>query len=85
MGRAEAEHDGEVGHDLLLHLGCDLAAVEGVVVRVHQHGGEVTGDGGRMRRLQHLPGVAGMEVRVVIAHPVGELRKGGREPLVADL
>src|SRR5262245_36152703 len=38
-----------------------------------------------MRRLQHLPRVGRVEVRVVIAQPADEAVEGGGEPLVADV
>jgi len=81
---AEAERRRQVGDDLLLHLRRDLAAVERVVVRVDEHRGDVTRHRDRVRRLQHLPGVVRVEIRVVVAHPLGELGEGGCEPLFVD-
>ena len=81
----QAEHGRQLGHGLLLHLGGGRAAVQGVVVRVDQHGGEVAGHGRRMRRLEHLARVTGMEERVVVPQPPGELGENGGEPVVRDV
>ncbi len=80
----QAEHPGELGDHLLLHLRCDLAAVKRMVVRVDEHRGDIARDRGWMRRLEHLADVQGVEVRVVAAHPLGELAENGGEALVAD-
>ena len=82
---AEAEHRRELRGHLAFHPGGGRPAVQRVVVRVDQHGGQVAGHGGRVRGLQHLPGVPGMEERVVVREAVGELGERGPEPLVADV
>ena len=82
---AQPEHLGQLRHDLLLHLGRGRAAVQGVVVRVDQHRGQVPGHRGRVRRLEHLPGIGRVEERVVVPQPPGELAEHLGEPLVADL
>ena len=48
------------------------AAVAGVVVGVDGHGQRVGGARDGMRRLEHLPGVEGMEVGIVVAEAVGD-------------
>ena len=58
---SKAEHARQLGDDLLLHLCRRGATVQGVVVRVDQHGRQVADDRGRVRRLQHLADVAGVE------------------------
>ncbi len=80
----QAEHRGQRGDGLLLHLAGRGAAVQRVVVRVDEHRGEVPGHGGGVRRLEHLPGVARVEERVVVPQPPGELGEDAGEPLVAD-
>ena len=61
----QAEHGGQQGDRLLLHLAGRGAAVQGVVVRVDEHRGEIAGHGGRVRGLEHLAGVGRVEKRVV--------------------
>ena len=65
----EAEHRGQLRHDLLLHAGSGRPAVQGVVVGVDQHGADVTDYRRRVRWLEHLPDIAGMEERVVLPQP----------------
>ena len=81
----QPEHPGQLGGDLAFHRGGRRAAVQGMVVGVDQHRGEVAGHRGRVRGLEHLPGVARVEERVIVRQPAGELREGRGEPFVADL
>ena len=80
----EAEHGGQLGDRLLLHLARRRPAVERVVVRVDQHRGDVAGGRDRVRRLQHLARVARVEERVVAAHPALELLPRLRPPRGVD-
>ena len=57
---------GDPGHGLLLHRRGGPAAVEGVVVRVEEHRQRVGEPGDRMRRLEHLPDIERMMIRVVV-------------------
>ena len=82
---AEAEHPGQLTDNLLLHGGRRGPAVERVVVRVDQHGGEIASHRGRMRRLEHLPCVGRVEERVVVLQPSRKLGECVIEPLVTDL
>ncbi len=85
QGIVKPEHGRQPGHGFLLHLGGGRAAVQGVVVRVDQHGGEVAGHGGGMRRLEHLADIAGVEERVIVPQPPGEFGEHGGEPVVGDV
>ena len=49
------------------------ATVERVVVGVEPHGHGIRGSRDGMRRLQHLPGIERMEVRVVVRHALCDL------------
>ena len=81
---AQAEHGGQRGDRLLLHLAGRGTAVQRVVVRVDEHRGEIAGHGGRVRGLEHLAGVGRVEERIVAAQPPGELGEDAGEPLVTD-
>jgi hypothetical protein len=74
----EPEHRRQLRHHLLLHPGGGGTAVQGVVVGVDQHGADVADDRRRVRRLEHLPDVAGMEERIVLPQP--HLQLPGRLP-----
>lgn len=74
--RGEAEHRGQLRHHLLLHPGGGGPPVERVVVGVDQHRAQVADDRRRVRRLEHLPDVAGVEERVVVPQP--PVQFGGR-------
>ena len=65
-----AEHAGDLGNGLNLHLGAGAAAIAGVVIGVDRHGQRIGGARHRMRRLEHLPGIERVEVGVVVAQPV---------------
>ena len=67
-----AEHAGDLGDRLLLHLRALTPAVERVVVRVQPHRERVGQPRHGVRRLQHLARVERMEVRVVVL----EARRG---------
>ena len=82
---AVPEHVGKLGDDLLLHLRGGRPAVQRVVVRVDEHGGDVPDHRDRVRWLEHLPGVAGVEERVILAQPAGQLGEGGRQLRRIDL
>jgi hypothetical protein len=71
----EAEHGGELRDRLLLHLGGRRPPVERVVVRVEQHRGRVGRPGDRGGRLEHLPGIARIGVRVRVVEPPGQFRE----------
>ena len=88
MGRP-ADHGGEPGHRVALHERTRPAAIEGMIVRVDQHGQGIGQPRHRVGRLEHLPGVERMEVRVVVRQPrrrfhehrfqgPGRRRAGGR-------
>ncbi len=64
-----AEHGGDLADCLDLHLGAGPSAVARMVVGVDVHGQRVGRARQRVRRLQHLPGVEGMEVGIVVAQP----------------
>ena len=81
--RGEAEHPGQLRHDLLFHPGGGRAAVECVVIGVDEHRREVADDGGWMRRLEHLPRVGRMEERIVFSEPLGKILEDTGDLLVA--
>ena len=81
---AEAEHRRESGDDLFLHLRGRRSTVEGMVIRVYQHGCRIAEYRGGMRRLEHLPDVARMPEGVVVLQSLGELRERRGECRVAD-
>ena len=60
-------------------------AVERVVVGVDEHRRQVAGHGHRVRRLEHLPGVARVEEGVVVGHPLAEGVPRGGQPLRVGL
>jgi hypothetical protein len=74
------EHRGQPGHDLFFHAGGGRAAVQRVVVGVDQHGADVADDRCRVRWLEHLPDVAGVEERIVL--PQALVQRAGRLPQV---
>ncbi len=76
-----AEHGGESADCLDLHLRAGAAAVARMIVGIDLHGEGVGGAGQRMRRLEHLPGIEGMEVGVVVAEAVGDGLKNGGYPV----
>ena len=84
VGR-EAEHGRQVADDLLLHGAGGRPAVQGVVVGVDGHRGQVAGQRHRVGRLEHLAGVAGMEERVVVLQAPGVLGPGGGQAAGVDL
>jgi len=54
-----------------LHLGAGAAAIAGMVVGIDDHGQCIGGSGHGMRRLEHLPGIKGMEIGVIVGETVG--------------
>ena len=81
----EAEHARETGDDLLLHPRRGWPAVEGMVVGIDEHGGDVAEDCRGMRGLEHLADVARMPEGVVVGQPLlqaGERR--GEHRIVHD-
>ncbi len=72
---------------LNLHLRAGPASVPRMVVRIHRHGQRIGRPRHWMRRLEHLSGIEGMEIRVVVAQPVRRrLQNLGNRPRVhADL
>ncbi|MNS63177.1 hypothetical protein D3C72_962650 [compost metagenome] len=77
--RLPAEHRGEIGDRFALEVGGGGAAVEGVVVGVDLHGHQVGDHGDRVRRLEHLAGVARVVEGVVVVEPVGEVGQDLRD------
>ena len=73
----QSEHLGERGDGFDLHGGAGAAAVEGVVVGVDRHGQRVGGAGDGVGRLQHLAGVEGVGVGVVVLEALGGLLEDG--------
>jgi hypothetical protein len=71
-----SEHRRQLGDNILFHRGRRRSAVERVVVGVDQHRGDVADHRRRVRRLEHLGGVARVVERVVVAQPSAQL--GGR-------
>ena len=69
-GVGEPEHGGQLVDGLLLHSLVTRPAVERVVVRVDEHRRHVAGRRDGVRRLEHLAGVARVEEREVVAHPL---------------
>ena len=74
---APAEHGGNLSHRLDFHLRAGPAAVASMVVGVDGHGQRVGRARHRMRRFEHLPGVEGVEVGVIVGEPPGHLLKDG--------
>ena len=70
-----AKHLRNLGHCLDLHLGAGAASVAGVVVRIDRHGQRIGGTRHRVWRLEHLPGIKGMEIGIVVAQPVRRFLK----------
>ena len=70
-----AEHPGQFSHCLFLHLRACASAIESVVVRVDPHGEHVGGAGNRMRRLEHLARILGVEVGIVVLHTRGNVQQ----------
>jgi hypothetical protein len=75
----EREHAGEVGDGFNFHGGAGAASVKRVVVGVDPGGEGVSGAGDGMRGLEHLAGVEGMEVGVVVGEASGDFGKDGGE------
>ena len=73
-----AKHRRYVGYGFNLHLRAGPAAVARVVVGIDGHGQRIGRPRHRMRRLEHLPGIEGMEIGIVVAQPVcGGLKHSG--------
>ena len=72
-----SEHPGNRADSLDLHLRAGPAAVARMVVRVDRHGQRIGRARHRVRRLEHLPGIQGMKIRVVVAQPA---RRLGQNP-----
>jgi succinate-semialdehyde dehydrogenase/glutarate-semialdehyde dehydrogenase len=75
-----AEHRGDLGDGLLLHARARAPAVERVVVRIDPHRQHVRHPRHRVRRLEHLARVQRVEIRVVVAHRVGDLHQHVLDP-----
>jgi hypothetical protein len=75
----EAEHASDFRDRLDFHLGAGAAAVAGVVVGVDGHGEGVSSSGDGVGRLEHLAGVEGMEVGIVVLEAVSDLVEDGFE------
>src|SRR6267378_8697354 len=65
------EHRGDFGDCFFLHRGSSAAAVQGVIVGVDPHGERVSEASDGMRRLEHLAGVEGMKIGVVVLQALG--------------
>ena len=61
-----AEHGGNFRDRLFFHRGSGAPAVQRMIVRIQPHGQRVGQPCHRVRRLQHLPGVQRMKIRIVI-------------------
>src|SRR6266404_9190867 len=61
-----AEHRCDFSDCFFFHCGCGAAAVQGVIVGVDPHGEGVSKASDGVRRLEHLPGVEGMKIGVVV-------------------
>ena len=84
-GGGQAEHDAQLVDHLDLEPARPRPAVERVVVGVDEHRRQVAGHRHRVRRLEHLPGVARVEEGVVVGHPLAEGVPRGRQPLRVGL
>ena len=78
-----SEHPRDLGYGLNLHLRARPAPIARVIVGIDLHGQGIRRPRHRMRRFQHLPGIQGMEIRIVIAQPVRRLLKNLRHGLRA--
>ena len=67
------KHLRDLADGLNLHFGTGASAIAGVVIRIHGHGQGVSGARHRVGRLEHLAGIEGMEIRVVVAEALGHL------------
>jgi len=67
-----AEHGGDRADGFDLHFGAGAAAVAGVVVGIEVHGQGIGSAGHGVGGLEHLSGVEGMEVGVVIGEAEGD-------------
>ena len=74
-----AAHPGDLGDGFDFHLRTGAAAVAGVVVGVDGHGEGVSSSGDGVGRLEHLAGVEGMEVGIVVLEAVSDLVEDGFE------
>ncbi len=63
-----AEHRGDFCNRLGFHAGAGAAAVKGVIVGVEPRSHGIGRARNRVRRLEHLSGIQGMKVRVVVPH-----------------
>src|SRR5712672_1462991 len=66
-----AEHCSEFGDCFFFHRGSSAAAVQGVIVGIDPQSEGVSEASDGMRRLEHLPGVEGMKIRVVVLQALG--------------
>jgi len=78
---APPEHVGDLGDGFHLHFGACTAAVAGVVVGIEGHGQRVGGAGDGVRRLEHLAGVEGVEIGVVVTEAAGGFIEHGAHGL----
>ncbi len=67
-----AEHPADFGDALFFHGGTGAPAIERVVVRIDPQRQGVGDARDRVRRLEHLPGVLGVMVGVVVVHAAGD-------------
>jgi hypothetical protein len=71
--RRQMKHCSEFGDEFLLHHTRGFSPIERMVVRIVQHGRQVTNDRSRVRWLQHLPDVARVKERIVPLQPLQQL------------
>ncbi len=64
-----AEHPGNFADGFNLHFGAGATAVTGVIVGIDLHGQRIRGAGHGVRRFQHLPGIEGVEIGIIVAQP----------------
>ena len=72
-----AKHAGECANRFYFHARAGAAAVERMVVGIDPHGERISGAGQGMRWLEHLPGIKGMKVGVVVRHSLCHLAQHG--------
>ena len=80
-----AEHRREAADDLALECRRRRTAVEGVRVGVDLHRRDVGRHGHRVRRLEHLPCVPGVEEGVVVMEAPEQLAQDVSRPLVGEV
>ena len=72
-----AKHGCDGGDGLLFHGAGFAAAVESVIVGIDVHGQAVSQSCHRMWWLEHLPGIKGVSVRIIVLHALGDIAEDG--------